>query len=68
MPGPDRDRLIERLERLAAGDIAGLDISRLRGSDRMRLRSGDWRAIYRVIAPDTVVVLVAHRREAYRDD
>lgn len=41
---------------------------RLRGSDTYRLRSGDYRVVYRVDARRSVITILAigHRREVYR--
>jgi hypothetical protein len=32
---------------------------------RLRVRQGDWRAVFRVVDGDVVVLAVGHRREVY---
>ena len=32
-----------------------------------RIRVGDWRVIFRVVAPDVVVVRIMHRSKVYED-
>jgi len=40
----DRERLERIIEKLLAGDKAGLDIKKISGSDTFRVRSGDFRS------------------------
>ena len=32
-----------------------------------RIRTGDWRIVFRVVAPDVIVVRVMHRSKVYED-
>jgi mRNA-degrading endonuclease RelE of RelBE toxin-antitoxin system len=69
MPGAERTALQARLERLARGDIAGLNLRKLRGqADVWRIRSGDWRAgfTYRTVERVLLVLWIARRDVAYR--
>ena len=63
----DRLRIVRAIDGLAEHPLAGSALKgELRGLRRMRV--GDYRVVYEVLA-DTLVVLVvrvAHRREAYR--
>ena len=65
-PRSDRLRIVRAIDGLAEHPLAGSALKgELRGLRRMRV--GDYRVVYEVLA-DTLVVLVrvAHRREAYR--
>lgn len=57
------------LERLKAGDIRGMDITRLKGrSDIFRIRKGDIRIIYKKDSNDIMVLTIERRSEkTYRD-
>ena len=63
MPAKDRAALIAKLEAYAATGEG--DVKRLVGSDYLRLRHGDWRAIFEV-EDGVLVIRVAHRREVYK--
>ena len=65
---PVRQRVREALKRLVE-DPASVRLVRLRGSDELRLRVGDWRVRLRLdTAARTVVVLrVLPRGRAYRE-
>jgi mRNA interferase RelE/StbE len=63
-----RRRITRALERLTAGPRSMQNVKALKGSDRHRLRVGDWRVIYS-LHDDVLLVLVlrvGHRREVYR--
>ncbi len=67
VPRLDRLRIVRAIDGLAEHPLVGSALKgELRGLRRMRV--GDYRVVYEVLA-DTLVVLVvrvAHRREAYR--
>lgn len=63
MPMKDREALITKLQHY--GTTGEGDVKRLIGSDYLRLRHGNWRAVF-AIKDDVLVVRVAHRREAYK--
>lgn len=60
-------RIINRLDRLAAGGVS--DVRRLQASDNdRRLRVGDWRVIFEYKDANRTIYVhrIRHRREAYR--
>ena len=67
VPRRDRERIVRAIDRLGDDPLAG---SPLKGDLRglRRVRVGDYRVVYEVLDGDLVVlvVVVAHRREAYR--
>ncbi len=67
LPRHDRERIVRAIDRLGGNPLAG---SPLKGDLRglRRVRVGDYRVVYEVLDGELVVlvVLVAHRREAYR--
>ena len=63
IPVQDRNALLEKLETYA--ETGQGDVKKLTGSPFFRLRHGDWRCIFEVIAK-IIVLRVLHRREAYR--
>ena len=67
VPRRDRERIVHAIDRLRDNPLAG---SPLKGDLRglRRVRVGDYRVVYEVLDGELVVlvVLVAHRREAYR--
>jgi mRNA-degrading endonuclease RelE of RelBE toxin-antitoxin system len=68
LPVADRKRLRERLNAYAAAsDAAGQDVEPLKGAPGdLRLRSGDWRALFTVSRDEMTVYRIGHRREVYR--
>lgn len=68
LPRADRKRVRDALEHVAADPAIRLPfVTEMAGQPGLwRLRKGDWRAIYRIEGNDVVVLIVAHRREAYR--
>ena len=67
LPRHARERIVLTIDRLGDNPLAG---SPLKGDLRglRRVRVGDYRVVYEVLDGELVVlvVLVAHRREAYR--
>ena len=70
LPKQDRQALIDRLQSVAADPFGTHSFVRpiVGDSGLYRLRHGDWRAIYRLVRSDGVMIVehVAHRREVYR--
>ena len=70
MPKDVATRIIERMEIIAANPFGQhAAAKRLKGTDDgFRLRVGDWRALYRVLGKEALVLLedVLKRGEAYR--
>ncbi len=66
-PGPDRTRLVSRVQRLAA-DPRPAGSEKLSGQEKYRLRQGDYRILYLIddAQASVVVVKIGHRREVYR--
>lgn len=67
LPRTDRDAILEKIDLLAAG-APNLDIKKLKGEDLYRLRVGVYRVIYHKEDKKLLIdiVLVAHRKEAYK--
>jgi len=68
-----RSRIIRGLRALEANPYesrAGADIARLRGTkgreDLFRLRIGDYRAIYAVVAGIVYITVIFHRGKGYK--
>lgn len=54
------------LVRLAAWpNVSGAKPLRGNLAGQFRVRSGDWRVLFRVISPDVIVVSIKHRSEVY---
>ena len=67
-PRADRQRIIRKLEALAANPRP-VGVEKLAGVEgHYRIRQGDYRVIYRIEARRLIVVVVkiGHRREVYR--
>jgi len=64
-----RRRVLIAVGKLATDPRTAPNVRPLKGSDRYRLRVGDWRVIYALQDAVLVVLVVrvAHRREAYRE-
>lgn len=59
MPKATAKRFLAAFERIADTlDTTGLDIKPLQGREGFRLRIGEWRAIYRVVAGQLVIEVV----------
>jgi mRNA interferase RelE/StbE len=65
MPGKHAELLVEKLELYAASGRAA-NVARLAGSDMLRLRHGDWRAVFEDTREQIIVHFIGHRREIYR--
>ena len=63
-----RVRVLAAIGRLAANPRGASNVKALKGSDRYRLRVGDWRVVY-TLHDEVLLILVlriGHRREACR--
>jgi len=67
LPARDRRAMHDRLYQCAL-DPGSTNLAKLAGSNRWRLRSGNWRAILELDTADgtITVVRVVNRRDAYR--
>ena len=61
----DAVSIMTKIEAHAVDRNSG-DVKRLKGSDLYRLRHGDYRAVFAVVANTLEVRSVAHRRDIYR--
>lgn len=64
LPAKDRDAIMDKLDGYAAGHRQ--DVVALKGTDFLRLRHRDWRAVLEEDAETITVLDVAHRRDVYR--
>jgi mRNA interferase RelE/StbE len=64
MPSRDALAITAKLRSHGAGEKQ--DVTRLAGSTFLRLRHGDWRAVFEESEIEIIVHAVAHRREIYR--
>jgi len=64
MPGKDSKAIMAKIDSYAAGGTQ--DVVALQGSDQLRLRHGNWRAIFTEEGTVLAVLNVAKRGEAYR--
>ncbi len=61
-------RVLEVFRRLEAWpNISGAKQLRGEWAGCSRIRTGDWRVIFRVVRPDVLVVRIRHRRDVYED-
>jgi mRNA interferase RelE/StbE len=62
-----RERVEAALDQLAVGPLSLRNqIKRLKGQTALRLRVGDWRIIFQLRSDEILVLMIAHRSEAYR--
>jgi mRNA-degrading endonuclease RelE of RelBE toxin-antitoxin system len=68
MPKPDRKRLLDALEMVANSPSTRFSfVTELVGADGLlRLRKGDWRAVFRIHQGDVIVDRVGNRKDIYR--
>ena len=48
--------------------VSGAKALRGTWSGCYRIRTGDWRVLFRLVAPDVLVVRIQHRRDVYDDE
>jgi mRNA interferase RelE/StbE len=68
IPKPDIQKLVKRIEKLAA-DPYPSGCEKLKGEEGIyRIRQGDYRILYSVVDQKLVVLIlkIGHRREVYR--
>jgi mRNA interferase RelE/StbE len=62
-----RERLEAALDQLAVVPLSLRNqIKRLKGQTSLRLRVGDWRIIFELRSDEILILMIAHRSEAYR--
>ena len=64
-----RERVEATLDQLAVAPLSLRNqIKRLKGQAALRLRVGDWRIIFQLRSDEILVLMIAHRSEAYRKE
>jgi mRNA interferase RelE/StbE len=62
-----RERVEAALDQLAVAPLSLRNqIKRLKGQTALRLRVGGWRIIFQLRSDEILVLMIAHRSEAYR--
>lgn len=64
IPAKDRDAIMDKVKAYAETGVG--DVKALQGSDMVRLRHGNWRAVFTQDGTVLVVLNVAKRGEVYR--
>ncbi len=68
LPGVIRARVLGIFERLASWPaVSGAKTLSGDWAGHYRIRTGDWRVIFRVLTPQIIVVRIKHRSEVYED-
>jgi mRNA-degrading endonuclease RelE of RelBE toxin-antitoxin system len=68
LPVVMRSRLDGIIERLHAWpNVSGAKAMKHEWKGHHRIRMGDWRVLFKFVAPDVIVVRVRHRRDVYED-
>jgi mRNA-degrading endonuclease RelE of RelBE toxin-antitoxin system len=64
MSDADRHKIKVLLTRISKRDFSGLDFKKLSGRDDIyRVRQGDWRIIFRLVADDLYILTVERRSD-----
>jgi mRNA interferase RelE/StbE len=58
--------VFERLERWP--DVSGAKPLKGRWAGHYRIRTGDWRVVFRFVSPEVIVVRIKHRSDVYEED
>lgn len=68
LPVVIRGRVLKVFERLGAWpSVSGAKALSGGWAGHHRIRTGDWRVIFRVVSPRVIVVRIKHRSEVYED-
>ena len=66
LPLTIKERVREIFERLADWpNVSGAKPLRGKLAGQYRIRTGDWRIVFRVVRPNVIVVTIAHRSKVY---
>jgi mRNA interferase RelE/StbE len=67
MPAKDRAALVEKIESFARGEKLPPKVLNIFTHDTGRIRHGDWRAVYRLVEAEGVVLIedAGHRKDIY---
>jgi mRNA interferase RelE/StbE len=68
LPATIRARVLRIFERLTAwAEVSGAKPLSGDWAGHYRIRTGDWRVVFRVVTPRLIVVRIKHRSEVYED-
>jgi len=68
LPAAMQARVLGIFARLEAWPlVSGAKPLRYDWKGHFRIRAGDWRVIFRLVAPDVLIVRIQHRRDVYED-
>jgi mRNA interferase RelE/StbE len=68
LPAVIQARVNEVIERLKDWpNVSGTKPLRGKWSGHFRIRTGDWRVIFRVVTPRVLLVRIKHRRDVYEE-
>jgi mRNA-degrading endonuclease RelE of RelBE toxin-antitoxin system len=68
LPVTIQARVLRVFERLAAWpNVSGAKALSGDWTGHYRIRTGDWRVVFTVVAPDVIVVRIQHRSRVYED-
>jgi mRNA-degrading endonuclease RelE of RelBE toxin-antitoxin system len=68
LPSTIKARLLKVFERLQQWPrVSGAKPLKREWAGHYRIRTGDWRVIFRPVSPDVIVVRIKHRSEVYDD-
>ncbi len=68
LPTVIKARLLAVVERLQAWpNVSGAKPLQHEWAGHYRIRTGDWRVIFRPVSPELIVVRIKHRSEVYDD-
>jgi mRNA-degrading endonuclease RelE of RelBE toxin-antitoxin system len=68
LPVTIQERVTAVVERLKLWpNVSGAKPMRAGWAGHYRIRTGDWRVLFRVMTPNLLVVRIKHRREVYDD-
>jgi mRNA-degrading endonuclease RelE of RelBE toxin-antitoxin system len=68
LPVTVQARVVEVFRRLEAWPaVSGAKPLRGEWAGCSRIRTGDWRVIFRAVRPDVLVVRIRHRKDVYED-
>jgi len=68
LPSTVKGRVLSVFERLKQWpNVSGAKPMKGKLAGNFRIRTGDWRIVFRFASPEVIVVRIKHRREVYED-
>lgn len=68
LPATMKARVLKVIERLSQWpEVSGAKRLKHDWTGHYRIRTGDWRVVFQVIAPDLIVVRIQHRSQVYEE-